>query len=132
MRASEAEREATVADLREHAADGRLDLDELEQRVEAAYAARTREALANLRRDLPELPEPPESDFAGHFRVYVAVQLLLVAIWALTGAGYFWPIWPFMGWGIGVALHGLCDPVGRENVWASASRRAPRTKATGS
>ena len=30
---------------------------------------------------------------------------LLVVIWALTGAGYFWPIWPMLGWGIGVLSH---------------------------
>ena len=34
---------------------------------------------------------------------YLAVSALLVAIWALTGAGYFWPIWPMLGWGVGVA-----------------------------
>jgi hypothetical protein len=28
---------------------------------------------------------------------------LLLGIWALTGMGYFWPIWPMMGWGIGLA-----------------------------
>ncbi|MBA3437053.1 MAG: XRE family transcriptional regulator, partial [Thermoleophilaceae bacterium] len=27
---------------------------------------------------------------------------LLVAIWALTGEGYFWPVWPALGWGIGL------------------------------
>jgi hypothetical protein len=25
---------------------------------------------------------------------------LLVAIWAMTGADYFWPMWPALGWGI--------------------------------
>ena len=128
MRASEAEREATVLELRGHAAAGRLDVDELEQRVGAAFAARTREELADLSRDLPI---PPESDFGEHLRVFVAVQLLLVAIWALTGAGYFWPIWPFMGWGIGVLVHGLCE-VGRDNMWASGSKRASRRRAIGS
>jgi hypothetical protein len=24
---------------------------------------------------------------------------LLIAIWALSGAGYFWPVWPLVGWG---------------------------------
>jgi hypothetical protein len=30
---------------------------------------------------------------------------LLVLIWASTSAGYFWPIWPMAGWGIGVVMH---------------------------
>ena len=30
---------------------------------------------------------------------------LLLAIWALTGAGYFWPVWPALGWGIGILMH---------------------------
>jgi hypothetical protein len=29
--------------------------------------------------------------------------VLLVAIWALTGAGYFWPVWPILGWGLCLA-----------------------------
>ena len=128
MRASEAEREATVRELRRHAAVGRLDVDELEQRVEAAFAARTYEELADLNDDLPVLPE---GDFGVHLRVFIAVQLLLVTIWAVTGAGYFWPMWPFMGWGIGVLVHGLCE-TGRDNVWVSGPKRAPRRRATAS
>jgi Domain of unknown function (DUF1707)/2TM domain len=128
MRTSEAEREAVVEDLRRHASAGRLDLEELEQRVEAALGARTAADLAALRDDLPELPV---SDFTEHLRVFVAVNALLVAIWALTGAGYFWPVWPFMGWGIAVVLHGVCDP-GREREWASGSRSRPRRRATAS
>ena len=26
----------------------------------------------------------------------LAIAVLLVAIWALTGAGYFWPVWPLL------------------------------------
>lgn len=43
--------------------------------------------------------------FRVHFAVYLAVNALLVLIWAATGAGYFWPVWPILGWGIGVASH---------------------------
>ncbi len=45
--------------------------------------------------------------FRGHFVVYLAVNALLVAIWAITSAGYFWPVWPMLGWGIGVAAHAV-------------------------
>ena len=40
-----------------------------------------------------------------HATIYVAVNLLLIAVWALTGRGYFWPIWPILGWGLGLGLH---------------------------
>ncbi len=43
--------------------------------------------------------------FGLHATVYVAVNLLLVAVWALTGRGYFWPIWPILGWGVGLLVH---------------------------
>lgn len=36
---------------------------------------------------------------------YIVVNGFLVGIWALTGAGYFWPIWVIGGWGIGLILH---------------------------
>jgi hypothetical protein len=53
IRVSDAERDATVRMLGEHAAVGRLTLDELEDRAGQALAARTRGELAALTRDLP-------------------------------------------------------------------------------
>ena len=44
-------------------------------------------------------------DFRNHALVYCAVNALLVVIWAVSGAGYFWPIWPIAGWGIALVLH---------------------------
>src|SRR5262249_58454793 len=43
--------------------------------------------------------------FEHHATVYVAVNLLLIGVWALTGRGDFWPIWPVLGWGLGLGLH---------------------------
>ncbi len=40
-----------------------------------------------------------------HVTVYVAVNALLIVIWALTDRGYFWPIWPILGWGIALVIH---------------------------
>jgi len=34
--------------------------------------------------------------------MYVLVNLGLVAIWALSDGGFFWPIFVILGWGIGV------------------------------
>jgi eukaryotic-like serine/threonine-protein kinase len=40
-----------------------------------------------------------------HATIYLLVNVLLTGIWAASGGGYFWPIWPILGWGIGVACH---------------------------
>jgi Domain of unknown function (DUF1707) len=53
LRVSDAEREAAAAELQEHYASGRLDSDELDQRLSAALAARTRGDLSALFTDLP-------------------------------------------------------------------------------
>jgi hypothetical protein len=45
------------------------------------------------------------SGFRIHATVYVGVQLLLVSIWALAGAGYPWFLYPLLGWGIGLVAH---------------------------
>jgi len=44
-------------------------------------------------------------DFGSHLVAYVVINGFLVAIWALTGAGYFWPAWVLGGWGVGLVLH---------------------------
>ena len=45
-------------------------------------------------------------DFYGHLLVYVLVNTFLVVIWAITdGDGFFWPVFPIAGWGIGVVMN---------------------------
>jgi len=46
-----------------------------------------------------------KSDFRAHLLVYVLVNALLIGIWAVSGAGFFWPIFSILGWGIGLAFH---------------------------
>lgn len=148
MRASDAEREAAVERLREHAAAGRIDVDELARRTDAALAAVTRSDLRALTADLPEGPRTRGPDDRPGMRhrsalhsslaPYVAVSMMLVAIWALTGAGYFWPIWPILGWGLCVVpgrhrtgcgmrhgryAHGHAPA---SSVWATAGRPSRR------
>ena len=53
MRAGDADREHLVEQLREHHAAGRLTLDEFEERMAQAYAAKTYGELRVLTRDLP-------------------------------------------------------------------------------
>src|SRR2546429_9248648 len=54
LRVSDAERDQTLRVLGEHAAVGRLTLDELEERSSRALAAKTRGELATLTGDLPQ------------------------------------------------------------------------------
>lgn len=42
-----------------------------------------------------------------HAAVYAAVMVLLVLINLLTLPGAIWFIWPLIGWGFAVALHGV-------------------------
>ena len=53
MRVGDAEREAAASELREHYASGRLTLDELNERLDKAFAAKTRADLNVLMTDLP-------------------------------------------------------------------------------
>lgn len=53
MRASDTERERIAERLRDAVAEGRLDMDEFEERLDAAYKARTHGELEPLVRDLP-------------------------------------------------------------------------------
>jgi Domain of unknown function (DUF1707) len=60
LRASDADREAAVDALRQHAEAGRLTIDELDERVEKAYAAKMLSELAALQVDLPRLAVRPQ------------------------------------------------------------------------
>ena len=54
-------------------------------------------------------------DFRTHVVIYVIVNAMLVGIWAATGAGFFWPIFPILGWGIGVGANAW-DVYGRKPI----------------
>jgi hypothetical protein len=80
--------------------------------MSAAWTARTGTELAALVRDLPAparpaVPAParPRLRLDAQTRTYLAVIALLWLIWLVSGAGYPWPVWPMLGWGIGVAGH---------------------------
>jgi hypothetical protein len=118
--ASDADRERIAERLRGAAAEGRLTAEELEERLERAFSGRSEAELEPLIADLPAAAgAAPRREgrrrgrrLDDHARAYVAVSLLLVSIWALTGAGYFWPIWPILGWGIAFVMPGSGGRVG--------------------
>jgi hypothetical protein len=58
VRVGDADREAVAAQLREHFADGRLTLEELNERLDQAFAAKTQADLNTVLRDLPRAAQP--------------------------------------------------------------------------
>jgi hypothetical protein len=109
LRASDADREQLAGELRAHAVAGRIDTDELEERLEGTYAARTLGELDQLRRDLPATPEQlalAMRERRSHL-VRRTVQetggslglfAVCTAIWIGSGAtGFFWPLFVVIG-----------------------------------
>jgi hypothetical protein len=124
MRASDADRDRVAGALREHCALGRLDMDELDKRLDATYAARTLGELQEVTKDLPEedldyRPVAAHERFrptrAGHggavdrarpaaWATYATANLICFTVWlivAATGGGlYPWFIWVAGPWGV--------------------------------
>ena len=113
VRASDWDRERVVEFLRHHYGAGRLSEDDLSARIDSAYDAQTVAELEALTTDLPATRDGASSRRRGgletsvrvHLTTYLVVNAMLIAIWAAAGGGYFWPIWPILGWGIGVGCH---------------------------
>ncbi|WP_354700128.1 hypothetical protein DSM112329_00391 [Paraconexibacter sp. AEG42_29] len=134
LRASDADRERVAQGMRDHFSTGRLTEEELSARVTGAYDAQTLSDLERLTADLPARSRATSEDVVParrrqrrqrsparaevtrgghhlrtslklHVTVYVFVNLMLVGVWAASGGGYFWPVWPLLGWGMGLAGH---------------------------
>jgi hypothetical protein len=61
-------------------------------------------------------------DFRTHIFIYVLVNAMLIVIWAVTGAGFFWPVFPLVGWGIGIGANAW-DVYGRKPISEEEIRR---------
>ena len=66
-----------------------------------------------------------------HAILWAAVNLLLVVIWAVTGAGFPWFVFPLFGWLIGLVTHAAITYVLRSPDDVIYSREAARRKALG-
>jgi DUF1707 SHOCT-like domain len=129
MRAADSDRAAAATVLGEHMAAGRLTVDEYDERLSRAYAARTYGELEQLTADLPTNSRPqapsPVAREALHparscgpipgywhaggstgaaWRSWLSTALIVVTIWAVTSIGsasflFFWPIWVIGPWG---------------------------------
>ncbi|HEU4542779.1 MAG TPA: 2TM domain-containing protein [Jiangellaceae bacterium] len=47
------------------------------------------------------------SEFWSHVAAYVLFNALIVVVWYAVGGGFFWPIFPIAGWGIGLFFHAM-------------------------
>jgi hypothetical protein len=120
LRAADADRMAVASVLGEHMAAGRLTVDEYEDRLTRAYAAKTYGELDALTVDLPSTalaPAAPPAEPAGahlaHRRggvhpaawhAWLRTSLIVLTIWAITCLAswqllYFWPVWVIGPWG---------------------------------
>ena len=93
-----------MSELNAHTVAGRLDTDELEERTEAAYSARTTAELDALRQDLPATKAELDRAYAERVALTkrmvqetggsAAAFLAGTAVWLVSGAsGQFWPVW---------------------------------------
>lgn len=127
LRAGDADRTAVATTLGEHMSAGRLTVDEYDERLARAYAAKTYGELDQLTADLPkktrdQRPAPaqaqagaragacgPASRSWGHdthssWRSWAGTSLIVLTIWAATSLAnwellYFWPVWVIGPWG---------------------------------
>lgn len=123
MRVSDAERQEVAERLRTALGEGRLELDEYDQRVQSAYQAKTYRDLVPLTADLPDVPMPmppvqgrvreeqqsahPNRTVALLSVVFVFIGLSVLLSVASGGVLVpFWPLFIFAFWGL--ARSGRC------------------------
>jgi hypothetical protein len=144
VRASDEDREQLIGELNEHSVTGRLDTDELECRVQAAYSARTTGELDALRSDLPvpsrqvalqhaerrrQLTRRMVQESGGSLGAFAVCSV----IWAASGAhGQFWPVWVLVVFLLSVVRNGwaLYGPAPDLDAVLDARREQRRSRNT--
>jgi len=123
-RAGDPDRERTANLLGQALSQGYLAMDEYETRLQATFAAHTIAELRQLVADLPLMQlrrNDPQRQAARrraarlgvriHLGAYLTMVVIVLTVWLAVGltagAWYFWPIWPILGAGIGVASHAI-------------------------
>lgn len=145
LRAGDADREVLLAALRDAYADGRLDREEYERRVEAALAvkvvadalpvladivapARPVERRATLQQEAREMLRREDRDARNG---WVGVTTLTTGIWAATSVAagdllFFWPVFPSVAIGVGVLMQRLNREQRLEELEEKAARKRRR------
>jgi hypothetical protein len=128
-RAGDRERQATADALGQALGQGYLDVAEYDDRVRLAFVARSTAELRQLLTDLPihqlrrHDPGRRAAQHAAarlsvrlHLAAYLLMVVIVLTVWltvALSGgAWYFWPLWPILGAGIGIAAHAIAVRMG--------------------
>ena len=129
LRASDADREAIAERLRAAAVEGRLDPDELEDRLETAFRARTYGELDRLVADLPAVPARRvlprrEASFA---RVAFVLALRLAAVLAILTAAVAVAALAFAWWAIALVVW-LAISSSRHGCRTHTLHRPPRVR----
>jgi hypothetical protein len=123
-RAGDHDRQKTAGRLAQALAQGYLQMDEYDQRVQAVFQTHTTGELKELLADLPldrirrADPRRRAARIAAarrgvriHLGAFVAMTIVVLTVWAAaaatTGAAYFWPVWPILGAAIGLVSHAL-------------------------
>jgi hypothetical protein len=123
LRAADSDREAVAAALGRALSDGRLTVEEYDERLAKAYAAKTYGELDPLTTDLPpsataraaaEAPRPAPAGMCAPtpwsrgrraiWAPWLTTAIIVTAIWLATSVGngrpdHFWPIWVIVPWG---------------------------------
>jgi Domain of unknown function (DUF1707) len=130
LRAADADRESAAERLRRHHAEGRLDAEEFQERIDRCFQARTLQELDGLFSDLPperREPEPERSSrrpfLAGRppWVPFVPFLPLLLAVVAIS-AGFHHSHHHWYGFAIPVAVF-MTVMVWRRGRWALRGRR---------
>jgi hypothetical protein len=122
MRASDADREIVRAVLADAYADGRLTREEYDDRLNTLYGSRTLGEMPSLVTDLVPSDDPPTAsapplaaelrtrgarkwrkDVEESFAAFLVPSIVCTVIWiAVTGRGFFWPVFPMLFLGLNV------------------------------
>jgi hypothetical protein len=95
IRVSDNDRGRVADRIAAAAAEGRLTIDEADERTAAAYQARYESELDALVDDLPAPPPPTRPDRRrAAIALFVAIAALLTTAWWHSGAHFFWPVIP--------------------------------------
>jgi hypothetical protein len=100
VRASDADRQATIDQLSRHTGDGRLTLEDFEARVDEAWRAKTDGDLRHVLRELPVERERVRPSW-WQFRAVAFWTMVIVAAAILMGAASLWWLLPLAWFKLG-------------------------------
>ncbi|MGI5268969.1 DUF1707 SHOCT-like domain-containing protein [Nonomuraea sp. CA-218870] len=134
MRASDVDRDQVAAVLREHTAEGRITMDEFNERLEQLYRSRTYGELARLTADLPDVdlrnrpakisPQPVAKrgmhpGMMAAWSAWAAASAINWVVWFIVSLAsddfaYPWPLWVMGPWGAILLVSTIFGRSGKE------------------